>query len=94
MRIFSGRRAEVFVRKLAARSTHLGDLEPAVRLIVNDVRRHGDRALRRYAQKWDGLSAKQSFRVSGDEMQQALKSADPAVAQIPDHRSEKYSPVL
>ena len=77
MRIFSGRRAEVFVRKLAARSTHLGDLEPAVRLIVNDVRRHGDRALRRYAQKWDGLSAKQSFRVSGDEMQQALKSADP-----------------
>jgi histidinol dehydrogenase len=77
MRIFSGRRAEAFVRKLAARSTHLGGLEPAVRLIVNDVRRHGDRALRRYAQKWDGLSAKQSFRVSSDEMQQALNSADP-----------------
>ncbi len=48
-----------------------------MRHIVNDVRRHGDRALRRYAQKWDGLSAKQSFRVSRDEMQQAMKSADP-----------------
>ena len=73
MRIFSGRRAEAFVRKLAARSTHLSDLEPVVRRIVNDVRRHGDRALRRYAEKWDGLSARQSFRVSGDEMQRALE---------------------
>ena len=65
------------MRKLAARSTHLSDLEPVVRRIVNAVRRHGDRALRRYAEKWDGLSARQSFRVPGDEMQRALKSADP-----------------
>ena len=61
------------MRKLAARSTHLGDLEPRVRRIVNDVRRSGIERFGAMRQKWDGLAAKQSFRVSGDEMQQALE---------------------
>jgi histidinol dehydrogenase len=77
MRIVSARKAEALVQKLAARSTQLSALEPAVRRIVSDVRSHGDRALRRYAQKWDGLTAKQSLRVSHDELQCALKAADP-----------------
>jgi histidinol dehydrogenase len=77
MRIVSGRKAEALVQKLAARSTQLSALEPAVRRIVSDVRSHGDRALRRYAQKWDGLTAKQSLRVSHDELQCVLKAADP-----------------
>ncbi len=74
MRIVSGRAAEKVVRKLAERSMQLGALEPTVRRIVNDVRRNGDRALRRYAQKWDGLQKKQALRVSEEEMSEALQS--------------------
>jgi len=42
-----------------------------VRRIVDDVRKNGDRALRRYAEKWDGLKPKQSLRVSQAEMEKA-----------------------
>jgi histidinol dehydrogenase len=76
MRLLSGRRAETFVRKLEQRgATDLGRVEQQVRRIVEDVRENGDRALRRYAEKWDGLKPKQSLRVSQAEMEQAWTSA-------------------
>lgn len=68
MRIVSGRGADVVVERLAARESRLSGLEPQVRRIVDSVRRGGDRSLRRYAKRWDGLAAKQSLRVSEDEM--------------------------
>lgn len=68
MRIVSGREAEAVVKRLAVRGTRLSGLEPRVQRIIDSVRRGGDRALRRYAQRWDGLSAKQSLRVSEEEM--------------------------
>ena len=77
MRIVSGKQAEALVERLAARSVELSALEPRVRHIVNDVRRGGDRALRRYAEKWDGLSAKQPLQVSQDEMNAAWESLAP-----------------
>jgi histidinol dehydrogenase len=43
-------------------------VEKQVRGIVAEVRKHGDRALRRYAEKWDGLGARQPLRVSEAEM--------------------------
>jgi len=77
MRIVSGREAAAAVERLAARSTDFEELEPRVRKIVNDVRRNGDRALRRYAQQWDGLGAKQPLRVSQGELALAWKSLAP-----------------
>lgn len=75
MRILEGRAAENYVRKLEQRGQKLDALEPRVRRIVQSVRRDGDRALRRYAERWDGLGAGDALRVSEDEMQAALKSS-------------------
>jgi len=75
MRLLTGRRAEMFVRKLEQRgATDLGRVEKQVRRIVDDVRKNGDSALRRYAEKWDGLKSKQSLRVSQSEMEKAWAS--------------------
>ena len=73
MRILSGKAAEALVRRLAARGTELHAIEPRVRRIVNDVRRGGDRALRRYAERWDGLGNR-DLRVSQAELSDAWKS--------------------
>ncbi len=76
MRLLSGRRAETFVRKLEQRgATDLGRVEKQVRRIVDDVRENGDRALRRYAEKWDGLKPKQPLYVSQSELEKAWASA-------------------
>src|SRR5436305_9882342 len=78
LRIISGRRAEAFVRKLEQRgATDLAPVEKPVRRIVDDVRRNGDRALRRYAEKWYGLAPKQSLRASARELEQAWNSVSP-----------------
>jgi histidinol dehydrogenase len=74
MRILEGRAANNYVRKLERRGQRLDALEPRVRRIVQSVRRDGDRALRRYAERWDGLDAGDLLRVSANEMQAALKS--------------------
>ncbi len=77
IRIVSGKQAEALVNRLAARSVEWSALEPRVRRIVNDVRRTGDRALRRYSEKWDGLAAKQAIQISRDEMNAAWESLAP-----------------
>lgn len=75
IRILSGRSAEAFVRRLENRgATGLAKVEIKARRIVNDVRKNGDRALRRYAEKWDGLARKQALRVSRPELEQAWLS--------------------
>ena len=60
------------VKRLSGRGGLLSGLEPCVRRIVDRVRRGGERSLRRYAERWDGLAAKQSLRVSEEEMAEAL----------------------
>src|SRR5690242_7947938 len=77
MRIVSGREAGAMVSRLASRGARLDALEPRARRIIADVRRQGDRSLRQYAERWDGLSAKQSVRVSESEMQAAWNSVPP-----------------
>ena len=72
MRILEGSAQGRLVMALAGRgATDLAKVEPAVRRIVNDVRRNGDRAVRRYATRWDGLGGGEPLRVSDDELQQA-----------------------
>ena len=77
MRIVSGGEAGALVQRIAARGTQFSRLEPRVRRIVEGVRRGGDRALRRYAERWDGLDAKRPMRVSEEEMAAALKEIAP-----------------
>jgi histidinol dehydrogenase len=73
MRIVSGRAAEAMVESLSGRGARFGGLEPRVRRIIDSVRRGGERSLRRYAEQWDGLVAKQPLRVSKEEMAEALE---------------------
>ncbi|MGH9552059.1 MAG: histidinol dehydrogenase, partial [Terriglobales bacterium] len=74
MRILEGRAAESYVRKLERRGQKLDSVEPRVRRVVQSVRRDGDRAVRQYAEQWDGLGAGDSLRVSSRDMQAALKA--------------------
>lgn len=49
---------------------------PAVQRIVADVRRGGDRAMFRYAAKFDGLADRDRFRVTREEMAAAWAETD------------------
>ena len=72
IRILDGRKKDRFVRALGQRgATDLAEVEPAVRRIVNDVRRRGDLALRRYSARLDGLGKNEPVRVTEAELQEA-----------------------
>jgi histidinol dehydrogenase len=72
MRILDGVKKDRFVRELEQRgSSDLAEVEPVVRRIVNDVKRKGDRALRRYAERWDGLGKNESLRVPESDLHDA-----------------------
>jgi histidinol dehydrogenase len=81
MQIVSGREANAMVERLAARGTQFSELEPRVRRIINavrnDARSGGERALRRYAERWDGLAARQPLRVSAEELTTAWQAITP-----------------
>ena len=78
MRILEGPKRDRFVREVERRgATDLADVEPAVRRIVNDVRRDGDRALRRYATRWDDLEKNEPLRVPDSELQNAWEGISP-----------------
>ena len=55
----------------------LDNVLPAVRRIVTDVRRRGDRALLRYAAQFDGLAGAEALRVTPEEMAAAWKQISP-----------------
>jgi histidinol dehydrogenase len=59
----------------------LDSVLPAVRRIVADVRKRGDRALLRYAAQFDGLAGAENLRVTQDEMASAWESLEPAMQQ-------------
>lgn len=74
MRILEGLARDRFVRAVEERGAHdLAEVEPAVRRIVSHVRRNGDPALRRYAERWDGLSRSEPLRVTEADLQEAWK---------------------
>ncbi|MGC2745331.1 MAG: histidinol dehydrogenase [Candidatus Angelobacter sp.] len=72
MRTLLGRKAEIFVRALEKRgAADLARVEKTVGRIVADVRKNGDKALRCYAEKLDGLQTRQPLRVSEAGLEQA-----------------------
>jgi histidinol dehydrogenase len=78
IRILDGLQRDRFLRTLEQRGRNdLAEVEPAVRRIVNDVWRNGDRALRRYAMRWDGLGKNQAFRVPEADLHEAWQRTPP-----------------
>jgi len=78
MRILEGSKRDRFVRALEQRGANdLAEVEPAVRRIVNDVRRNCDLALRRYATRWDGLDKGEALRVPEADLQEAWQRTSP-----------------
>jgi histidinol dehydrogenase len=78
MRILEGGEQARLVTALAERgATDLAEVEPEVRRIVRNVRRTGDRALRRYATRWDGLDKGEPLRVREADLQEAWEQTDP-----------------
>jgi histidinol dehydrogenase len=59
----------------------LDSVLPTVARIVRDVRKRGDRALLRYASRFDGLADPARLRVSREQMADAWESIDPALRQ-------------
>jgi histidinol dehydrogenase len=78
-----GRGAEVAAETLSALERRggaaLDSVLPAVRRIVTDVRKRGDRALLRYAAQFDGLAGAAVLRVTAEEMAAAWDALDPAL---------------
>jgi len=75
VRILAGKAAEARVRELEQRgATDLRRVEKLVARIVTSVRKKGDSALRKYAEKWDGLKSNQPLKVSNVEMEKAWKT--------------------
>ncbi len=78
MRVLEEKQAREYAMKVVDRGAKRDPkLERAVERIVRDVRENGKWALRRYAEKLDGLGTKQTFRVSEEELQGALTSVSP-----------------
>lgn len=66
-------------RRLLERSgAEVSRVYPQVEEIVERVRREGDRALRRYTRKFDGVEV-EDLRVREEEFARALETADPKV---------------
>ncbi len=86
MRILEGGEQARLVSALAERgTTDLAEVEPEVRRIVANVRRGGDRAVRRYATRWDGLGKGEPLRVSEALLQEAWERTDPELQEAIKH---------
>ncbi|MGB9202878.1 MAG: histidinol dehydrogenase [Terriglobales bacterium] len=78
MRILEGLKRDRLVHALEQRGAQdLAEVEPAVRRIVSNVRRKGDSALRRYAERWDGLGSGDPLRVPEADLQEAWQRTPP-----------------
>jgi histidinol dehydrogenase len=78
MRILEGLARDRFVRVAEERGAHdLAEVEPAVRRIVSNVRRKGDPALRRYAQRWDRLGSGEALQVPEADLHEAWQRTPP-----------------
>jgi len=76
----SDKKTAGLIQQLADRgAVNTAKVEKIVRKIVTDVRRGGDRALTRYATKFDRLQKKQDLRVSQEEMEQAWNETAPEI---------------
>ncbi len=79
MKIVAGKKINAELKKqVNRRILFSADTEKAVSRIIADIRKGGDRALRKYAEKFDGLDDRQMLSASQQEMRDALDSVTPA----------------
>jgi histidinol dehydrogenase len=72
LRIINSTDKEALLRLFRARESQLAEAERVARSILEDVRRHGDRALIRYARRFDRLDLRRSgFTVGREEIRRA-----------------------
>ena len=71
MKVLRGRAAARQVTRLAERGKDTSAAEKAAVPIIRDVRRNGDAAVRKYAQRWDKLEDSKPLRIAPEEMQDA-----------------------
>lgn len=71
MKVLRGRAAVRRVTRLAQRGKDTSSVEKAALPIIRDVRRNGDAAVRKYAQRWDKLEDSKPLRIAPEEMQAA-----------------------
>ncbi|HZR29679.1 MAG TPA: histidinol dehydrogenase [Terriglobales bacterium] len=75
MQVVKGRALNKEAERVAARRQKLAqNVDRKVRAMIDDVRRNGDAALRKYAVRWDGLKKQDSFKVPEKELKRALGS--------------------
>jgi histidinol dehydrogenase len=75
----AGKAAQIIAALEERGGAALDSVLPAVRRIVTDVSRKGDRALLRYAAQFDGLAAPDAVRITPEEMATAWKATDPGL---------------
>jgi histidinol dehydrogenase len=76
----SGKQTARTIAQLEQRgAAPLDSVLPAVKRIVADVRKQGDRALLRYAARFDGLPGAANLRITPEEMSAAWESTSPAL---------------
>jgi histidinol dehydrogenase len=75
MKIIQSKDRAAMDRLMGAREARVSGAEPVARRIIEDVKRHGDRALIRYAKKFDRLDlVKEGFTVSKKEIREAYRN--------------------
>ena len=67
---------------------------PAVKRIVADVRKQGDRALLRYAAQFDGLAGADVLRVTPNEMAAAWEGLLPRCVRLSRSLPIRFAPLL
>jgi histidinol dehydrogenase len=85
MRIFKGQAASRAVKKLAQRGATIDPtITRTVERIIRDVRANGDRALRKYSEKFDALPAGARFQVPQRELRESLDRISPELRRALD----------
>ena len=72
---------DIKIEEIFAREEEKNTVADAVAEIIANVRKNGDAALRRYAEKFDG-AAPDAFEVSAEERRAAFAAADPHLIEI------------
>jgi histidinol dehydrogenase len=67
---------EILSRLEKRGGSSLDSVLPAVRSILRSVRKQGDRAVRKYAERFDGLKPDDSIRITSEEMAAAWNAID------------------
>lgn len=73
---------EVKNSEIFARTEMPTDCEETVTQIISDIRKNGDKTLRNYGQKFDGLEAGTDLQVSQKEIEEAYNSMDKELIEV------------